>query len=219
MRKISQFISYTFHPVFFNFYMVCLLLYMHPYTASRMMYQARFLYLAVLFINLVVLPLLLLLFLKKRGLVSSFQMPEQKQRGKVYWMLGIVFLITAFQMNSNEFSYFLVHYIASIGIGLLMLFLINLKIKVSMHAVSAAAGIALFAFMVIMEQNRGMFPYLLLIILIGGIIGSARLYLNAHKPTEIWVGYLTGFTITFITLWKITLVLSYLSKIKLLLLP
>lgn len=206
MQKVSHFISYAFHPVFYNFYMVCIAMFLHPYTSSRMPSESKYLYLSVLLINLVILPLILLWFLKKRGLISSFQMPFRKERGKVFWMLGIVFMITAYQMNQSEFSYFLVHYIASIALGLLILFVINLKIKVSMHAVSSASGTALFAYMVLIEQNRELFPVLLGLILMAGIIGSARLYLNAHRPKEIWVGYLTGFTITFTCLWILTLV-------------
>jgi hypothetical protein len=37
--------------------------------------------------------------------------------------------------------------------------------------------------------------YLILIILAAGLTGTARLILNAHKPFEIYTGFLTGLVI------------------------
>jgi membrane-associated phospholipid phosphatase len=39
----------------------------------------------------------------------------------------------------------------------------------------------------------GAFDMLIVLVLIAGIVGAARLRLSAHKPAEIVVGWLVGF--------------------------
>ena len=99
MYRFFSFLSYLFHPVFVNFGIVVLFLFVHPYTASKMHGNARLLHMVILFVNLVLLPLLLMLFLKKRKLISSYQVPIQKERGVLYIMLGILFGITTYQIR------------------------------------------------------------------------------------------------------------------------
>jgi len=40
----------------------------------------------------------------------------------------------------------------------------------------------------------------MLILIFSGLVGSARLYLNAHEPKDLWGGYLVGFASQFIAL-------------------
>lgn len=208
MHRFFTFLSYLFHPVFFNFGLVVLFLFVHPYTASKMHGSARLLHIVILFVNLVLLPLLLMLFLKKRQLISSYQVPIQKERGVLFIMLGILFGITTYQMYGQDFSYMLIGLIASISVGLLVLYLVNLRIKVSMHAVSASSAVAALSYMVFFEGTQNVFYILIIFIVLAGLIGSARLYLKAHNPSQIWLGYLVGFFITTSTLWIITHVLN-----------
>jgi membrane-associated phospholipid phosphatase len=44
---------------------------------------------------------------------------------------------------------------------------------------------------------KALYP-LLLAILLNGIVGSARLYMDSHKPLEIYLGLIFGFLICFI---------------------
>ena len=208
MHRLSTFISYFFHPIFLNFYVVVLFLFVHPYTASKMQGNARILHVIILFVNMVFLPLILLLFLKWRKLISSYQIPIRGERGLLYLMLGVLFGITTYQMNNQDFSYVLVGFIASMSVGLLVLYVINLKTKISMHAVSAGSAVGSFAYLVFFEQTQSLVCFLIIFLLIAGLIGSARLYLKAHNSSQVWLGYLVGFSITISILWIITHVLN-----------
>jgi len=170
--------------------------------------NARFLHIVILFVNMVLLPLLLILFLKKRKLISSFQIPIQQERGVLFLMLGTLFGITTYQMYNQEFSYLLVGFLASVSLGLFVLYFINILIKISMHTVSAGSVIGSFSYLVFVEGIQTLFYLLIIIILLAGLIGSARLYLKAYNPSQIGLGYLIGFLITTSTLWTITHVLN-----------
>lgn len=207
MRLFSRAISLVFHPVFLNFYVVVLFLFVHPYTASKMNMNARLLHMAILIVNMVILPLLLMLFLEKRKIITSLQLPLREERGMVFLMLFVLFGITAYQMFEQEFSYLLVSYLAAISLGLLILYFINLKTKISMHAVAASSVVGAFVYLMFFESNNNYLYYLCFFILLSGLIGSARLYLKAHSPRQIWLGYTTGFLITITVLWTITQVL------------
>ncbi|MEZ4980203.1 MAG: hypothetical protein R2769_01165 [Saprospiraceae bacterium] len=42
---------------------------------------------------------------------------------------------------------------------------------------------------------------LLMVILFAGLVGSARLYLKAHSPGELWGGYLVGIGTQLVAFW------------------
>ena len=71
-------------------------------------------------------------------------------------------------------------------------FFINIFRKISLHAIGAGCFVGLIlALMARSDYDlRGL---LVGAVLLAGIIGTARLLLDAHKPEEIWAGYLTGF--------------------------
>ena len=43
--------------------------------------------------------------------------------------------------------------------------------------------------------------YLIIIVFIAGLTGTARISLNAHKPSEIYTGFLAGFAVMSIVMF------------------
>ena len=52
-----------------------------------------------------------------------------------------------------------------------------------------------------MISHINLFLPLLLALLLGGIIGTARMVLQAHKPSEVWLGYLVGVLVQVAAYW------------------
>jgi membrane-associated phospholipid phosphatase len=93
--------------------------------------------------------------------------------------------------------YTMIIVLASISLSLALVTLISVFWKISAHSVGIS-GIAgfLFGFYYKYADQQLFYP-ILAIILIAGLLMSARLALNAHNPMQIFVGALLGWSISF----------------------
>jgi len=83
---------------------------------------------------------------------------------------------------------------------IILITVITLFVKISAH--SAGVG-GLFGFLLVFHLNtpqNGMIWILVLTVLLSGTVMSARLYLNVHKPKEVYLGVLLGFVISFLSI-------------------
>jgi membrane-associated phospholipid phosphatase len=87
--------------------------------------------------------------------------------------------------------------IGSATISLFMLALVSIKYNISLHAAGSAG---LFGFLLAITLRLGLFSPLSLYgsLFLAGIAGTARLKQNAHKPAEVYAGYITGFLMCFV---------------------
>ncbi len=75
---------------------------------------------------------------------------------------------------------------------------ITFKWKISAHAAGIAGLLGfIVAYKHTFQATNTLFWPLIIAIVLTGIISWARLYLNAHKPTEILGGLLLGFIISY----------------------
>jgi hypothetical protein len=77
--------------------------------------------------------------------------------------------------------------------------IINMKWKISIHMVGIGGLVGTFfglsAFLLVDLRMTIIF-----FILIAGLLGAARLKLGAHKPSQIYVGFLAGFLCEYLLL-------------------
>jgi membrane-associated phospholipid phosphatase len=79
--------------------------------------------------------------------------------------------------------------------------IITIFFKISVHAAGAGCMIGfLLSIMLIFPEHNLMWA-LVVIVLVGGLIMSARLYLNAHTPVEVYSGFALGLFISFFSLY------------------
>lgn len=69
--------------------------------------------------------------------------------------------------------------------------IVTIRWKISMHmtAIGALCG---FVFILGMKYLGDVINLLPLLILVSGLVASARLYLKQHTPAQVYVGYIYG---------------------------
>jgi membrane-associated phospholipid phosphatase len=144
---------------------------------------------------------MLLFILKRNGIISSYQLEKKNERNLTFLLLVLIFGIFVYQISKYSFPYLAVNYGIAILVSTASMWLINYKSKLSFHGIGAASLVALTSFVMVYESTNSVLPFLIISILLSGVIGSARLYLSAHKPFELYLGYGIGFIITLATLW------------------
>jgi hypothetical protein len=145
--------------------------------------------LGLIFTVTYLIPLLILILFRKLKIIKSYETYSIKERKLPVGLMIILFYLLGNTID-NIGSLGLLFYATSLGL-LLIYLLFFLNIKASVHLLSL--GLLLGFFMVL--SNVYSHSYILLIILIfilSGILGSARLHLKAHTTREIYIGFFVG---------------------------
>jgi membrane-associated phospholipid phosphatase len=77
------------------------------------------------------------------------------------------------------------------GVSILITALINLKYKISAHMVGIGGMVGLLISLALLLKISLLVP-LIGSILIAGLIGSSRIFLKEHKPSQIYSGFTIG---------------------------
>jgi hypothetical protein len=146
----------------------------------------------IVFGSTYIIPLLLLITLKKTGVINSYQLKTRKER-----KIPLAIMVFLFYMLGNLFNKVkvleeisMLFYATALGL-LITYLLLNIKIKSSIHLLSMGLTCGFFMFSTLMSTES----YILIIIilfLIAGLLASSRLHLKAHTVKEVYLGFFIG---------------------------
>lgn len=212
MNLAARIISFVMHPLLMLTYMLVMLLLINPYlfgVHSITDQQAKVL-VAGVFLSSFFIPAIAVLMLRFTGLLRSIEMPNKEDRIGPYIITG-VFYLWLFRnfLDQGKVPEIFVSFTLGATIALFLAFFINIFSKISIHALGMGGltGVVVLILMFFPGYNfldtegaRLLDMRLLLVgsILLSGLTGTARLYLRAHEPLDIWGGYLVGFAAQFI---------------------
>lgn len=195
IHKIATFLSVLFHPIFLFFYLILYLVY---FTDLFLIYRYSthlWMLLLYVFLNTVVIPIILIFFYSR-----DLMMKDKENRTIPYLIMIVVYAFLLFFFIKFYISALVLRFLIALIIGLICLSIINIYYKSSLH--TFAMGTLLAFFIRIYFLQSGMFFYPLIIMLIlAGIIGSARLALEAHTKGELLAGYGIGSVVVLVVLF------------------
>jgi membrane-associated phospholipid phosphatase len=201
-KRIAQFISVAFYPLFVPTYAFIILLTMPAYFSALMAPVAKWLVLGLVFFTTCVMPTLLIIIMIKSKIVSTTYLSVREDRTLPYIVSIIFFYLTYYILKHLQIS--AVYYYFVIGATMLNIIVmgINFVWKISSHTASIGAlagmivGLSYFL-------GTSYFGLIALTIMIAGFIGFARLKLQAHTPAQVYAGFVLGFvTIIALFLYK-----------------
>lgn len=200
LRGPSRVVSYIFHPVFMPTIMAILVSYLNRSAFAALDMPHRMQLLGNIALNTIFFPILSTLLLKALGFIKSIQMHESKDR-IIPLIATMIFYFWAYLIMKNVQAPLSLR-VLMLGAfwGVIAVFIANIFIKISMHT-AAAGGVLGIVLVVMMISHINLFLPLLVALLIGGIIGTARMVLQAHKPSEVWLGYLVGVVVQLAAYW------------------
>ena len=210
-KRLAAFISYLFHPLLFPTYGVLFIIAANPHLFAVYPLRAQMLWGIITFIFTFLCPVIWLVMMKRLELISDFKMENSKDRIIPYiavatfymWMFKLFKPTTEFTPYSNQLiSLMMLGASVSIFIG----FFINIFRKISIHSIGAGAFIGLVLCMMRLSDFDLKLIFVF-VVLIAGLIGTARLVLTDSKPEEIWAGYITGFIGQFFSFILIQLII------------
>lgn len=217
LRSAAQFTSFIFHPLLVVTYMLILLLFVNPYLfgVSNIGEQPSKLLILQVFLSTFFIPAFAVAMLRFTGLIKSLEMHTRQERIGPYIITGIFYLWMFKNFHSNaQIPTAFTCFMLGATIGLFIAFFINIFSKISIHAVGMGGLLGMVVItMVLFSYDTftinstivgtieiNMSTILFSTILLAGIVGTARLLLEAHEPLDLYGGYLVGFLAQFIAL-------------------
>lgn len=196
---VAHFLSWVFVPLLMPVYGMMLIFSLSFLTYAPFSTKLVFT-LIVLGANFIV-PMLLVLLLKKLGLIQDIGLNGRKER-------LIPYIITIVCMGGTGLFLYLkmaplwvaMFYVGGAVAGLVNL-LINFRWKISAHA-AGIAGIVAMLIQVIKEgpSGAGMEWWIVGAILCAGLLGSARIWLGRHTLMQVLAGTAVGF----VSVWALS---------------
>jgi len=138
-------------------------------------------------------PALVVLLMSALKFVQGINLRNRQDR-IIPYIATLALYIWAFYVFYKEgFNGIITFMLLGSTISIVLAFLMNLLVmKISMHTTGVGGMIAFFLLLLPYTNFNALYPFLIVIV-IAGLVGSARLALNAHTPREIYFGYLIGF--------------------------
>lgn len=191
LRFLAIIVSYIFHPVFMPTLMAIILYKLAPTSFSGVtdsnigMIFFRIAYLTAFY------SILTVLLLKGLGFIENIQLKTARER-TVPLMATMIFYFWAYWVFKNINAPFILRVLLLGSFwGIILVFLINIFVKISLHTAAAGGMLGILIVLMLISPVNMVLPFFV-ILLIAGIIGTARMILGSHNNFEIWIGYLVG---------------------------
>ncbi len=163
--------------------------------------ELRIRLLVLILIGTFAVPSLLIYFLFRSGYVRSLHLDDRLDRRLPYLITGFVYsfltFLFAFRMQLiSDVAPEIAVILGSITMSILLVGIISLFWKISAHGVGIGGSLGAVAGIVLKFSETDLVYTLAMLILLAGIILSARLQLNAHTPSQASVGLLLGIAVS-----------------------
>lgn len=207
LKYLAHLFSILFHPLLMVSYVLLVFIFINPYLfGSQDLHSLGFIMISVFSIS-VFFPLIAVLLMRMVGLIESIQMKDKMERIGPLIVTGIFYLwlfINIKQNNNIAGAY--TTFVLGSTIALFIAFFVNSFSKVSLHAIGMG-GLLAIMFIIRLNYSYDFYylslgslgnlkihfdVFLIIAIFIAGLVGSSRLVLSAHKPDELYGGYIIG---------------------------
>ena len=198
--RLAQTLSILFQPLLMPSFLFLILWAFATPTLPAWDSSAAMLVLGLVFLTTCLIPLISLLALKVSGnLTGSFFMKDRRQRIVPFVFISLYYVLTAYLFSSKLFfvNELLIACITVVAALIVLLAIITFWWKISAHSMAMGGSIGvLLAVQFQYSMVAMLWPVLAMVILAGAVM-TARLFLKAHEPAEVWVGFGLGLLFCF----------------------
>ncbi len=208
MKGFALFISILLHPMLMATYGCLLLFFGIKNTVYDFMtpFETKWRITLIVFLFSFLFPALNIFILYKLKRLPSLTLSNQKDRTFPYIMTAIFYFGLFYLLMDISIWNSIKVFIIGAGLAILITAFINLKFKISAHMVGIGGLLGILISLSYLIKYD-MTVFYMIIIVLAGCVGFARLYLNEHKPNQLYLGFLLGLFVQlglFFALQKLT---------------
>lgn len=171
----------------------------HLGNSSNLTGSGRLTVLSLIFITTCVIPVITVVMFKLTKVISDLHMYDRKDRYIPFVFISLFYVVVAFLIGQQEWMNSLMKVVfLSITTVVVLTNGITFAWKISAHAAGVAGWLGfVLALLFQYPSTSELYVPLIAALLLCGAVFWARLYLNAHKPAEIWAGAFLGFSVCY----------------------
>lgn len=191
VSKVFNYISVALHPLFVTTFGMALLIYrLMPGTI-----QTQWLLMSICLGYTVLLPLAFISLAKKIGFIGSLRKMQRRERILALMITGICIYSFSYVMKGWHTPITMQSFVFGASIMIFISLILSTFSRISLHSIGWGGLTALVSYFSFSQPDLS---WLLgLVVLLSGLVGTARIYLDEHTPRQIYFGYLIGF----FTIW------------------
>ncbi len=194
---IAQLFSALMHPLLMPIYLTLVLMFA-PEIAPSYPIKVKIVYIGIVTFCCSLLPLSALLLLEHIGTITSFDLHQRNERFLPMSIIMLCYFICIWLLQHYRAPGLLIMMIQGIALAIMLIAIISLIWKISAHTTSAGGALGICILIAII-YHIDLATWTILITLLGGTLGWARLHLNRHTVKQVNYGYLTGFSVVILT--------------------
>ncbi len=153
--------------------------------------EAKKLILLITVLGTLILPLVFVPLYLLQRLISSVKMENRNERLIPYFLTAILYFFSFYLIQRTPVPGTLKTWSLATALIVLLAAISNLKFKISAHMMGWG-GLTGLIFFLAFFLGADMYFYFILVFLLSGLAAFSRLYLRAHTPGEVYIGYLLG---------------------------
>ena len=195
-NRLAHFLSFLFHPLLMVTYAV--LFYYTAFAHIRMVTanDRIFIISGLFFMLTFAIPALSAFMMNRAGAIGSLEMKERSDRLIPQLFTAAMYLVVFFMLGNRGLPDFIRLFILGSVVAQVVATGITLYWKISLHLIGLGGLCGGMLAGMLIENHSALWP-LVLAFLISGLVASARLQLEVHNRSQLYIGYLTGFVILF----------------------
>jgi hypothetical protein len=198
VKTVALIISVVMHPLLMATYGCLMLFFVIHGTIYDYMtpFENKWRISSIVFAFSFLFPALNIFILYKLKRIPSLTLSEQQHRTYPYIMTSLFYFGLYYLLLDTGIWSVIKLFLLGGGLAILITALINLKYKISAHMVGI--GGLLGGLIAISSLTQfDMTSYYILVIMVAGLIGFARLILKEHQPYQLYLGFLLGLIVQF----------------------
>jgi membrane-associated phospholipid phosphatase len=202
LNRLALALSALLHPLLMPTLLFAILLYFSPAVFGIASEAGQWSIVIRIFLATFLMPFLSILLMFRVRSITTLTLDEKNERFMPFLTTTLIYMVTTFLfLKQMQGFYTMIVVLSSITFSIALVTLITVFWKISAHSVGICGVIGfLFGFYQKYADTQLFYP-ILAVILIAGLLMSARLYLNSHTPAQVFAGGLLGLAVSFSTIY------------------
>lgn len=201
-RILANLISYILHPLLMPTLLLLILLFFLPQSLQPVSGKIALMIILLVFITTFIIPALSILGLRSTLTISSVKLRNRSERVLPFTFITIFYGITTYLFHSKiEINDLILSIFIAASLLVAVLTIITIFFKISVHAAGAGCMVGFILSIILIYPEHNLMWVLVAVVMVAGLIMSARLYLDAHTPVEVYSGFTLGLFVSFFSLY------------------
>ncbi len=191
--NIYKFFSFVLHPIFSPTIFICLSFIVIPQTKISIDQSYGVFFITLIGITIII-PLLGVLILLKKNVISSYEMKKKDERFAPLLITGICYILVLIQLSLvYTLDPLIQAQLLGVGVILFVAFITSRFWKISLHMLAMGGGVGIMIGLCLISVKGG--GWLIGLLIASFFLGVCRKKEKAHNNVQLIVGFFVGLII------------------------